>query len=114
MSNFTDVQVAGMVEGYNPKGTQAERDAQVKQLAKEYKTGEPNVRGVLVSREVYVAKVTKKAGGAVRKEGLVNFMRIMLGAPDGTLESFEKATKTDLEVAVQCLNALNDAYTTQD
>ena len=111
---FTKVQTEGMVAGYNPKATQGERDAQVEALAKTYKTKVPNVRGVLVSRNVYVAKVVKKGNGAMRKEELVNFARIMLGAQDGELESFMKATKGDLEVLARKLNELNDLYAVKE
>lgn len=110
--NYTDEQRASVIAGYDPEASQAARDAYVQRTADELGASVPSVRGVLSRAEVYVAKVTVGKDGkpAVRKESLVKFIRIMLGAQDGELDSFVNATKADLQVMADRLNALNDEF----
>ncbi len=72
--NYTTEQEAELKAGYNPDGTQGERDAQVEELVKVSGRTIGSIRMKLTAMGVYVkkGKVTKSGEKVTRKEDLVS------------------------------------------
>ncbi len=85
-------------------------NSQLEALAKELGKTVPMIRSKLVSEGVYQANVKRAVGGAsaVRKLALVRNIETVLSVPSGSFDSFEKATKTELEALTSALIALSD------
>lgn len=101
--NYTPEMEARMAEVYVPSAEQAERETQVKELANEFNKSTRSVVAKLTTLGLYVPKVyvTKKNEKPVSKAELVAKLESFVGA---SLESFEKATKKDLETVLTAFN----------
>ena len=74
----------------------------------------PMIRSKLVSEKLYVANAKTVAGAAAapkRKASLVLNAETKLGLPKGSLETFGKASKVELE---RLLEALSEMVSTED
>jgi len=91
-------------------------NSELEAIAKEFKKTVPMIRSKLVSMKVYVKPTTVRAvGGAssVRKSHLVSNIETILSVPKGSLPSFEKATKQELEALTQALISYSDHFETE-
>ena len=70
------------------------------------------VRGKLVSEGLYKPNVKTAVGGkvATRKISLVRSAEIFLSLHEGALDSFEKASKPDLDRLIEALSALSATH----
>jgi hypothetical protein len=87
-----------------------ESNKDLSELAKEFDTTVPSVRGKLVAEKVYVSTSKPKANRTASKPKaeLVSAMETILSVPVGSFASFENATKSELELAVETLISLGD------
>jgi len=79
-------------------------NSELPKIAAKLQKSIPMVRSKLVSQKTYVKEeAPKKVGGAssVRKSQLVTQIEKLLGAEKGDFESFEKASKLELEALIE-------------
>lgn len=105
---YTQEVVERLITDYTGVGTPMERDAVVEKYAKELGTSVPSVRGVLVSRKVYVtkAKPSSETGGSMNKAELASAIRIFAQVGAKQLPTLTKMTKEDLEVLLEALRQI--------
>jgi hypothetical protein len=95
--NYTEAMVARLHEGYDGSASDAERKAQVAELAAEVGRSEASVRAKLTSEGIYVPYAKAPAGkNSVRKAALVAAIAEKLGVHVEVVESLEKANKVAL------------------
>jgi len=98
--NYTDVQVSRLLEVYDPKASQADRDAQVKALANEFDKPLSSIRAKLSREGVYVSKTkTSKVTGETpaTKEKMVETLAGLVGCASEKLETVAKANKLAIQ-----------------
>ena len=93
--NYSDVQVATMIERYTSEPTRATVDA----IAHEFNKNSRSIIAKLVREGVYQAapRVTKTGAPVVRKATIIADINANLGLADNALASLEKTSKVDLE-----------------
>lgn len=104
MSTWTKDLTAELVAAYdNGKGDVAE-------LAKRFEKSVPAIRSKLVSEGVYVKQEPRAVGGAspTRKINIVRDVEQALSVEKGTLTSFEKAKKEELETLLRLVSGKTD------
>ena len=95
--NYTDSMVDALRAGYDPEATDADRKAQVADLALEVGRSEASVRAKLTREGIYVPLTKAPAGKApVRKAQLVQVIATQLDVDVDVIGSLEKATKNTL------------------
>jgi len=95
--NYTDAMVARLHEGYDGNASDADRKAQVAELAAELGKSEASIRAKLTSEGIYVPYSKAPAGkNTVRKAALVAAIAEKLGVHVEVVESLEKANKVAL------------------
>ncbi len=98
-ANYPPEAVARLHEVYDPTATEAERDAQIVELAEELGKNTKSIRAKLVREKLYVKKEYKAKTGAKAetKETIVSEIAQVLGVDaDSHLSGLEKATKNCL------------------
>lgn len=106
MSKWTDEQVAQLKEVYKADSSEAERKAQVAQLATDLGVSEQAVRGKLTAEGIYVAQKRATAEKGTTKDEYAEAIRILFGTD--RLSSLNKMSKVDLEHMSQLLIALSE------
>ena len=103
---YTDEFVTELRTRYTEaEGYEAEQ-AVIKEIANETDFTVPQLRAKLVAEKVYNAKPTVPAGKRrVRKAELVTQLATLVGEPEETVETFEKANAKALEIVVGRLRA---------
>ena len=97
--NYSDVQVATMIERYTSEPTRATVDA----IAREFNKNSRSIIAKLVREGVYQAapRVTKTGAPVVRKAEYVRRIETIVGV---SMPSLSKASKSDLESLVAGLD----------
>ena len=104
--NYTDESVARLNEVYDGNDTEANRDAQVAQLAEELGKSAASVRAKLTREKLYVPKTKAPAGKAtVSKAALVQAIADAIDEDVDVIGSLEKATKVTLNKVLKALTA---------
>ena len=103
--NYTAEMEARMVEVYDPTASQANRDAQVKQLAVELSRTPRSIIAKLSNLKVYVAKEykTKKGEKPVNKATLVGVVAALCGESEDVFDSLSKANKNVIAIIAQTI-----------
>lgn len=93
--NYSDVQVATMIERYTSEPTRATVDA----IAQDFNKNSRSIIAKLVREGVYQAapRVTKTGAPVVRKAAIIANINANLGLAENALASLEKTSKADLE-----------------
>ena len=93
--NYSDIQVATMIECYTSEPTRATVDA----LARKFNKNSRSIIAKLVREGVYqaVPRITKTGAPVVRKAAIIASINANLGLADNALASLEKTSKVDLE-----------------
>ena len=91
-------------------------NTQLAEIAKTFGKTVPMVRSKLVSEGVYKANVKRSVGNAssTRKLDFVRTMETMASMPRGSLDSFEKASKTELDAFVKAFIAMTTSREVAD
>lgn len=118
-ANYTPAMETRLTEVYQPEATEAERKAQIIELADEFGKNVASVRSKLVRMGLYVKNEYKTKAGekAETKETIVSQIADALGVDaDAQLSGLEKATKncllflrTTLQVASEISAEQEDA-----
>jgi len=97
--NYSDVQVATMIERYSAEPTRATVDA----IARDFNKNSRSIIAKLVREGVYQAapRVAKTATPVVRKSDYVSRIETIVGV---SMPSLSKASKSDLESLVSGLD----------
>lgn len=104
--NYTPEMEARIREVYNGEATEAERKAQVAELAEEFGKKNSSVIGKMVRMGIYVPMSVKKANAGESKSDLVGEIANFIGVDSDLIGSLEKATKVAL---VKVRDALAEA-----
>lgn len=113
MSKYTDEQISRVVESYREVLNEDydTRSARVSELACELDCSVHAIRTILARRKIYKRKAyqTKRGTKPITKEELVRRFETYLGLSEGSLESFEKVNKGQLQkVILEFLQLRND------
>lgn len=104
--NYSDEAVARLAEVYDGEADEAQRDAQVAQLAEELGKSAASIRAKLTREGLYVPKAKAPKGkNTVRKAELVAAIAKLLGEDEDVVGSLEKATKLTLAKVYRALKA---------
>ena len=100
--NYSDVQVATMIERYTSEPTRATVDA----IAREFNKNSRSIIAKLVREGVYQAapRVTKTGAPVVRKAAIIADITTELGLDNNSLASLEKTSKADLQKLLEAIN----------
>ena len=98
--NYTDAQVARLLDVYDADADWDERSEQVDALAKEFSKKRASIVAKLSSMRVYKSKTytTKTGAESVRKGAIVTLIAEAMGETDESLDTLVKANKTVLEI----------------
>ena len=98
--NYTDVQTAELVTAYQECDSAEAREDCVQEYAEAFGKSAQSIRAKLTSEGVYVAKTykTKKGEKPESKGAIVKAIARVLGCPEETVESLEKANKKALQL----------------
>ena len=109
--NYTPEQTRALVADYQACETQDAREDCVEQFAILYGKSAQSIRAKLTSEGVYVAKAykTKKGEKPESKAAIVASIAAILGCPEETVESLEKANKAALTLIRGTLAAAHAA-----
>ncbi len=99
--NYSDIQVATMIECYTTEPTRATVDA----LARKFNKNSRSIIAKLVREGVYQTpvRVTKTGAPVVRKAAIIANINANLGLADSDLASLEKTSKADLEALLTAI-----------
>lgn len=107
MSKYSEEQISHVVEKYREVLDQDydTRSARVSELAGELDCSVHAIRTMLARRKIYKRKAyqTKRGTKPITKEGLVSRLEKFLELDEGSLESFEKVNKGQLQKVIQKL-----------
>jgi hypothetical protein len=104
--NYTDEAVARLNAVYDGNDTEANRDAQVAQLAEELGKSAASIRAKLTRERLYVPKAKAPAGKAtVSKAALVQAIADAIDEDVDVIGSLEKATKVTLAKVLRAVAA---------
>ena len=86
------------------------------EIAKTFGKTVPMVRSKLVSEGIYKANVKRSVGNAssTRKLDFVRTMETLVSMPRGSLDSFEKGSKSELDAFVKALIAMSTSREVAD
>jgi hypothetical protein len=109
--NYTPEQTRELVAAYDACETQEQREQCVADFAEDFGKSAQSIRAKLTSEGVYVAKAykTKKGEKPESKAAIVAGIAAILGCPEETVESLEKANKTALTLIRGTLAAAHAA-----
>ena len=109
--NYTPEQTAELVAAYDACESQEDRERCVQEFAEDFGKSAQSIRAKLTSEGVYVAKSYKNKKGEKpeSKAAIVAGIASILGCPEETVESLEKANKAALTLIRGTLAAAHAA-----
>ena len=95
--NYTDAQVAELVEAYNMSVTDELRATTVEHYADRFGKSVASIRAKLVAEGVYIKPETSKKRGGTTKDAIASAIASVIRMSEGEADSLTKANRSALD-----------------